>query len=70
MERYYNDEPFLYGGRYRLFEYFDKGKVNDMISKSDIYARFKQHRKLRMYSSIYVYGRRQLFQSDVVFIYK
>ena len=37
MERYYNDEPFSYGGKYRLFEYFDKDKVNDRISKSDIY---------------------------------
>ena len=37
MERYYNDEPFSYGGKYRLFDYFNKGKVNDIISKSDIY---------------------------------
>ena len=37
MADYYGDEPYSYGGKYRLFEYFDKGKVNDMISKSDIY---------------------------------
>ena len=38
-----------------------------MISKSDIYTRFKQHKKPRKYSPIYVYNRRELFQSDVVF---
>ena len=48
MEIYYSYEPFSYGGKYRLFEYFSKGKVNDMISKSDIYTRFKQHKKPRL----------------------
>ena len=69
MDKYYDDEPFSYGGKYRLFEYFDKGKVNDMISKNDIYTRFKQHKKPRKYSPIYVYSRHDLFQSDVVFFY-
>ena len=41
--------------------------MNDIISKSDIYTRFKQHRKPKKYSPIYVYRRRELFQSDVVF---
>ena len=67
MERHYNVEPFSYRGKYRLFEYFDKGTVNDIISKSDIYTCFKQHRKPKKYSPIYVYSRRELFQSDVVF---
>ena len=67
MERYYNDEPFSYGGKYRLFDYFEKGNVDDIISKSYIYTRFKQHRKLKNYSPIFVYSRRELFQSDVVF---
>ena len=67
MDEYYSDKPFSYGGKYRLYEYFSKKKVNDMISKSDIYTRFKQHQKPRKYSPIYVYNRRELFQSDVVF---
>ena len=37
MDEYYSDKPFSYGGKYRLYEYFSKKKVNDMISKSDIY---------------------------------
>ena len=67
MEIYYNDELFSYGGKYRLLYYINKGKVNDIISKSDIYTRFKQHRKPKKYSPIYEYRRRGLFQSDVVF---
>ena len=67
MERYYNDEPFSYGGKYILFDYFNKSKVNDIMSKSDVYSRFKQHRKPKKYSPIYVYRRHELFQSDVVF---
>ena len=38
-----------------------------MISKSNIYTRFKQHKKLRKYSPIYVHNRRELFQSDVAY---
>ena len=67
MDKYHGDEPYSYGGKYRLYEYFGKRKVNDIISKSDIYTRFKQHRKPRKYSPVYVYSRRELFQSDVVF---
>ena len=37
MDEYYSDKPYSYGGKYRLYEYFSKKKVNDMISKSDIY---------------------------------
>ena len=66
MDEYYSDKPFSCGGKYRLYEYFSKKRVNDMISKSDIYTRFKQHKKPRKYSPIYVYNRRELFQSDVV----
>ena len=68
MERHYNNEPFSYGGKYRLFDHFDKAKVNDIISKSDIYTRFKQHEKPKTYSPIYVYRRCELFQSDLYFL--
>ena len=67
MEHYYSDQPFSFGGKYRLYQYFDKKKANDLLAKSDIYTRFKQHKKPRKFSPIYVYNRRELFQSDVVF---
>ena len=37
------------------------------LSSNDIYSRFKQHRRSKKYSPIYVYRKRELFQSDVVF---
>ena len=67
MDKYYGDEPYSYGGKYRLYDNFSKKKVENELSKSDIYTCFKQHRKPRKYSPIYVYNKHELFQSDVVF---
>ena len=67
LDSYHSDEPYSYGGKYRLYNYFDKKEIDETLSKSDIYTRFKQHKKPRKYSPIYVYSRRELFQSDVVF---
>ena len=67
MDDYYSDKPYSYGGKYRLYKHMNKKQSDKIISKSDIYTRFKQHKKPRKYSPIYVYNRRDLFQSDVVF---
>ena len=67
MNKYHEDEPYSFGGKNRLVEYVGKKKAEEITSKSDIYTRFKQHRKPKKYSPIYVYNRRELFQSDVVF---
>ena len=67
MSKYNESEPYSFGGKSRLAEYVGKKKADDIISRSDIYTRFKQHRKTKKYSPIYVYNRRELFQSDVVF---
>ena len=37
------------------------------MTYNDIYTRFKQHKRSKYYSPIYVYKKRELFQSDVVF---
>ena len=57
MDKYHGDEPYSYGGKYRLYEYFGKRKVNDIISKSDIYTSFKQYKKPRKYYPLYLYSR-------------
>ena len=67
MSKYHESEPYSFGGKNRLAEYVGKKKADDIVSRSDIYTRFKQHRKPKKYSPIYVYNRRELFQSDVVF---
>ena len=65
---YFSDKPHSFGGKYRLYEsYGDKEKVDTALSNNDIYTRFKQHRRSKYFSPIYVYKKRELFQSDVVF---
>ena len=67
MSQCNESEPYLFGGKFRLVEYVGKKKAEEITSKSDIYTRFKQHRKPKKHSPIYVYNRQDLFQSDVVF---
>ena len=67
---YYGQEPWSYGEAKRIKEHnpeIDRGKISSMLSKNEIYSRFKHHRKQRIYSPIYVYRKRELFQADVIF---
>ncbi len=69
-DSYHSDEPWSYGNINRISEYnptIKKGDIKFFLEKNDIYTRFKQHRKSRKYSPIYVYKKRELFQADVVF---
>ena len=45
MSKYNESEPYSFGGSFRLVEYVGKNKAEELISKSDIYTRFEQHRK-------------------------
>ena len=64
---YFSDKPQSFGGKYQLYNLFDKKEVNSALENNDIYSRFKQHKRAKKYSPIYVYKKRELFQSDVVF---
>ena len=67
---YFGQAPWSYGDHRRIKEHnpnIDKENISAMLSKNEIYSRFKQHRKQRYYSPIYVYRKRELFQADVVF---
>ena len=66
-EAYVDDKPHSFGGKYRLYESYAKEDVDKALSKNDTYTRFKQHRRSKTFSPIYVYRKRELFQSDVVF---
>ena len=66
-EEFYGDKAFSFGGKYRLYENFDKREVDKALEENDTFTQFKQHRKPKSYSPIYVYKKRELFQSDVVF---
>ena len=68
-KRYVSDEPFSFGGKYRLYEHFGKEKkklIDKSLKASDIYSRFFQYKKPRRYSPVYVHNRRELFQCDLV----
>ena len=67
MMEYHGSEPYSFGGRNIAYEHFNKKEVDKTLHESDIYTRFQQHKKPRKFSPIYVYRKRELFQSDVVF---
>ena len=67
MMDYHGDKPYSFGGRNIAYEYVNKDEVDKTLDHSDIYTRFKQYKKPRKYSPFYVYRKRELFQSDVVF---
>ena len=67
---YTSDKPHSYGGKYRAYEYYrnvDKNEIDNAFKTSDIYSRFKQHKKSKTYSPIYVRRKRELFQCDTTF---
>ena len=64
---YFSDQPHSFGGKYRLYDLYKRDDVDKALSYNDVYTKFKQHRKSKTYSPIYVYNKRELFQSDVVF---
>ena len=65
--KYVENKPYSFGGKYRIYNAYAKKDVDKALQKSDIYSRFKQHRRAKSFSPIYVYRKRELFQSDTVF---
>lgn len=69
-DTYYKNKAWSYGGVDRVRKHFPtvkKSEIENFFGKNDIYSRFKQHRRSRTFSPIYVYKKRELFQADVVF---
>lgn len=60
MYKYHGDEPYSSGAKNILIEYIGKKEANEVITKSDVYTRSKQHRKPKKFSPIYVHSRREL----------
>ena len=38
---YFSDKPQSFGGKYQLYNLFDKKEVNSALENNDIYSRFK-----------------------------
>lgn len=65
---YYKDLPHSFGGKKLAYDYYnDKELVDEAYKQNDIYTRFRQHRKAKFYSPIYVHHKRHLFQCDTTF---
>ena len=68
-ELYHSDKPFSFGSRKTVLENINnstKEEISKNLSKNDIYTRYKQYKRPRKYSPIYVYKPRELFQADLV----
>ena len=67
-ELYHSDKAISYGGKNRILENtnLSASDVDKKLSNIDIYSRYKQYKKLRKYSPIYVRNKRDLFQSDLI----
>ena len=65
---YHSDKPFSFGSKQTVLENINstKEEISQNLSKNDIYTRYKQYKKPRKYSPIYVYKPRELFQADLV----
>ena len=60
-EEFYEDKAFSFGGKYRLYENFDKREVDKALEENDTFTQFKQYRKSKSYSPIYVYKKGNCF---------
>ena len=66
-EEYFKDKPYSFGGKYRLYDIYSRKDVDKALKANDTYTKFKRYKRSKTYSPIYVYQKRELFQSDVVF---
>ena len=44
-DEFYGDKAFSFGGKYRLYENFDKREVDKALEENDTFTQFKQYRK-------------------------
>ena len=49
---YFSDKPHSFGGKYKLYELYNKDDVDKALSYNDVYTKFKQHRKSKSYSAV------------------
>ena len=42
---YFSDKPHSFGGKYHLYDLYNKNDVDKALSYNDVYTKFKQHRK-------------------------
>ena len=65
---YHSDQAFSYGGKKNISDNnnISNKEIEERLEHNDIYTRYRQYKKPRKYSPIYVYKKRELFQADLV----
>lgn len=66
---YHSDEGSSFGRKNLLYDRFpkvSKRQIDNSLSRSDTYTKFKSYSKPRRYSPIYVRNKRELFQCDLI----
>ena len=69
-DKYHSNEPWSYGSLPRVVQHnrqISTKDIDDFFARNEIYTRFKQYKAPRLYSPIFVYSKRELFQADVIF---
>ena len=67
---YHGKKPWSFGSFQQVKAHnplISNKEIRNFLASNEIFTRFKQHRKGRHYSPIYVYSVCELFQADVIF---
>ena len=62
-EKYHANKAYSFGGKnlfYEAYPNIDKKDIDQALSTSDVYTKYKQYSKPRKYSPIYVRNKREL----------
>ena len=71
LKKYTGSEAWSFGGIDKIHKHF-AGRVSrrdivKILEKINVYTRFKRKKKSKIFSPIYVFNRRELWQADTVF---
>lgn len=70
-KEWHESRPFSFRGKYKSYAHYadvDKETIDKAFTKNDIYTKYAPYRKRKYHNPTYVWRKRELFQSDVVYI--
>ena len=68
LREYHGNKPFSLGGAWRVYKAAPKiprSRIDKALQKSEIYTKYKQPKKQKFFSPIYVRGFRHIWQADL-----
>lgn len=70
-KNYTSNKPWSYSGVAQIYRHFkgqiSKKEIEDVLANSKVYTSFKRRKKPKIFSPIYVFNKRELWQVDTVF---